>query len=209
MDHPSLRPFRPPGRENPPVAVRQVALEAHQAHARATLRRAGDQLAEPIEDLRGLVEMAGERREDLVARSCGPQSFRVAREGRVQVLQSRRGHRLFERALGEARLVAPWVVADVHQNLDLFRPEELEELLERELDWHRRLPVWFLPPAALSTAAIALTFYSSARFAHTPVFFAMMAWIVVGGGLALVIGLKRSRREADRWQRELDALGAD
>ena len=25
------------------------------------------------------------------------------------------------------------------------------ELLERELDWHRRLPVWFLPPAALST----------------------------------------------------------
>ena len=26
-------------------------------------------------------------------------------------------------------------------------------------------------------------------------------------GLALVLGLKRSRREADRWQRELDALG--
>jgi len=35
----------------------------------------------------------------------------------------------------------------------------------------------------------------------------MMAWIVGGGGLALVLGLKRSRREADRWQRELDALG--
>ena len=81
------------------------------------------------------------------------------------------------------------------------------ELLERELDWHRRLPVWFLPPAALSTAAIALTFYSSARFPHTPVFFAMMAWIVGGGGLVLVLGLRRSRREADRWQRELDALG--
>ena len=82
------------------------------------------------------------------------------------------------------------------------------ELLERELDWHRRLPVWFLPPAALSTAAIAITFYSSARFAHTPVFFAMMAWIVGGGGVVLLFGLKRSRREADRWQRELDALGS-
>ena len=80
------------------------------------------------------------------------------------------------------------------------------QLLERELDWHRRLPVWFLPPAALSTAAIALTFYSSARFAHTPVFFAMMAWIVGGGVVAMVIGLKKSRREADRCQRELDAL---
>jgi hypothetical protein len=81
------------------------------------------------------------------------------------------------------------------------------ELLERERDWHRRLPVWLLAPAALSQAAIALTFYSSARFGHTPVFFAMMAWIVGGGGVVLVFGLKKSRREADRWQRELDALG--
>ena len=81
-------------------------------------------------------------------------------------------------------------------------------LLERELDWHRRLPVWFLPPAALSQAAIALTFYSSARFAHTAVFFAMLAWLVGGGGVVLVFGLKRSRREADRWQRELDSLGS-
>jgi tellurite resistance protein TehA-like permease len=82
------------------------------------------------------------------------------------------------------------------------------ELLERELNLHRRLPVWFLPPVALSTAAIALTFYTSERFAHTPAFFAMMAWIVGGAGLALVIGLKRSRREADRCRRELDALGS-
>jgi hypothetical protein len=40
-------------------------------------------------------------------------------------------------------------------------------------------------------------------------FFAMMAWIAGGAGVAMVIGLKRSRREAARWQRELDALGAD
>jgi hypothetical protein len=80
------------------------------------------------------------------------------------------------------------------------------ELLRRELDWHRRLPAWLVAPATLSTAAIALTFYTSARFAHTPMFFAMMAWIVGGAGVALVIGLKRSRREAARWQRELDAL---
>lgn len=82
------------------------------------------------------------------------------------------------------------------------------ELLERERDWHRRLPVWFLSPAALSQAVIALTFYSSARFAHTAVFFAMLAWLVGGGGAVLLVGLKRSRREADRWQRELDALGS-
>jgi hypothetical protein len=82
------------------------------------------------------------------------------------------------------------------------------ELLQRELDWHRRLPVWLLPPAALSQAAIALTFYNSARFAHTPVFFAMMAWIVGGGVVAMVIGLKKSRREAERCRRELDALGS-
>jgi hypothetical protein len=81
------------------------------------------------------------------------------------------------------------------------------ELLQRELDWHRRLPMWIMPPAALSQAAIALTFYYSARFAHTPVFFAMMAWIVGGGVVALVIGWKKSRREADRCQRELDTLG--
>jgi hypothetical protein len=39
-------------------------------------------------------------------------------------------------------------------------------------------------------------------------FFAMMAWIVGGGVVAMVIGLKKSRREAERWQRELDALGS-
>ena len=82
------------------------------------------------------------------------------------------------------------------------------ELLQRELDWHRRLPVWFLPPVMLSTAAIALTFYTSARFEHTLTFFAVMAWIVGGTGVALVIGLRRSRRDADRYQRELDALGS-
>ena len=82
------------------------------------------------------------------------------------------------------------------------------DLLRRELDWHRRLPMWFLPPVTLSTAAIALTFFTSDRFAHTATFFAVMAWIVGGTGVALVIGLKRSRREADRCQRELDTLGS-
>ena len=82
------------------------------------------------------------------------------------------------------------------------------ELLKRELDWHRRLPKWLLPPAVLSTAAIALTFYNSARFAHTPVCFAMMSWIVGGAAVAMVIGLKRSHREAARCQRELDTLGS-
>jgi hypothetical protein len=106
----------------------------------------------------------------------------------------------------QRNMVARRVAVDVttSPSLSFYR-----ELLQRELDWHRRLPVWLLPPATLSTAAIALTFYTSARFAHTPMFFAMMAWIVGGAGVALVIGLKRSRREAARWRRELDALGAD
>ena len=56
------------------------------------------------------------------------------------------------------------------------------ELLERERDWHRRLPYGSCSPAALSQAVIALTFYSVRRFAHTAVFFAMLAWLVGGGG---------------------------
>jgi hypothetical protein len=112
---------------------------------------------------------------------------------------------------------ALWILYRAQRNIMARRPAVdvtsspslpfYREILQRELDWHRRLPVWLLPPATLSTAAIALTFYNSARFAHTPLFFAMMAWIVGGAAAALVIGLKRSRREADRCRRELDTLG--
>jgi hypothetical protein len=79
-------------------------------------------------------------------------------------------------------------------------------LLEREQRYHRRLPWWFLPPVILSTAAVAVTFYRSARFAHTPVFLAVMVWIIMGAAVALVIGVRKSRREADRCQREMDEL---
>jgi hypothetical protein len=111
---------------------------------------------------------------------------------------------------------AVWILYHAHRNIAARRPAVdvtatpslpfYREVLQRELDWHRGLPLWLVPPAALSTAAIALTFYTSARFPHTPMFFAMMAWIVGGAGVSLVIGLKRSRRETDRCQRELDAL---
>ena len=57
-------------------------------------------------------------------------------------------------------------------------------LLEREQRFHRHLPTWFLPPVILSTTAIAVTFYTSARFAHTAVFFAVMAWIIIGAALS-------------------------
>lgn len=111
---------------------------------------------------------------------------------------------------------ALWILYQVYRNtavrriavevtpnasLDFYRA-----LLERERAFHRRLPSWFLPPVILSTAAVAVTFYRSARFAHTPPFFAVMAWIIMGAGVALVVGLKRSRLEADHCQRELDAL---
>jgi tellurite resistance protein TehA-like permease len=79
-------------------------------------------------------------------------------------------------------------------------------VLERERALHQRLPSWFLPPVMLSTAAIAVTFYRSARFEHTPVFFAMLAWIVAGSGVALVAALRKSRRAAARCQQELDLL---
>jgi hypothetical protein len=112
---------------------------------------------------------------------------------------------------------ALWIVYHAHRNIvarrlpvDVTSSPSLpfyRDVIQRELDWHRRLPVWFLTPAALSTAAIGLTFYTSARFPHTPFFFAMMAWIVGGGVVALLIGLKKSRREAARWQSELEALG--
>lgn len=111
---------------------------------------------------------------------------------------------------------ALWILYHAHHNnsarrlaVDVTSSPGLSfyrELLQRELEWYRRLPVWLLPPAALSTAAIALTFYNSARFTHTPAFFAMLAWIVGGAVVALVIGLRRNRREADRCRRELDAL---
>ena len=79
-------------------------------------------------------------------------------------------------------------------------------LLEREQRFHRHLPSWFLPQVILSTTAIAVTFYTSARFAHTAVFFAVMTWIIIGAAVALVIGLRKSGREADRCQREMDEL---
>jgi hypothetical protein len=79
-------------------------------------------------------------------------------------------------------------------------------LLEREQRFQRRLPSWFLPPVMLSTAAIAVTFYSSARFEHTPVFFAVVAWIVTGSAVALVLVVRKSRRQANRCQREIDEL---
>ena len=79
-------------------------------------------------------------------------------------------------------------------------------LLERERTYHRTLPVWFVPPVLLSTGAIVLTFARSARFAHTPVFYGVMAWYVVSAGVALAIGLKKGRSEAARLQQELDAL---
>ena len=111
---------------------------------------------------------------------------------------------------------ALWILYHVYRDAAASRvPHDLmpnaslpfyRSLLEREQRFQRRLPSWFLPPVVLSTAAIALTFYRSARFAHTPVFFAMMAWIVMGTAVALFIGVRNSRRQADRCGREIDAL---
>ena len=55
-------------------------------------------------------------------------------------------------------------------------------------------PSRFLPPVILRTTAIAVTFYTSPRFAHTAVFFAVMTWIhhLIGAAVALVIGLRKS-----------------
>jgi hypothetical protein len=88
-----------------------------------------------------------------------------------------------------------------HASGDFYRA-----LLERERAFQQGLPLWFMPPVILSTAAIVVTFLRSARFAHTPVFFGVLLWIVSGTGVALVVALRKSRREAERCQRELDAL---
>ena len=85
---------------------------------------------------------------------------------------------------------ALWILYHVHRNAAASRvpvgvtPNAslpfYRALLEREQRFHRRLPLWFLPPVILSTAAIAVTFYESPRFAHTAAFFAGMAWIIAG-----------------------------
>ena len=78
-------------------------------------------------------------------------------------------------------------------------------LLERKQRFH--IPSLVVsPPVILSTTAIAETFYTSPRFAHTAVSFAVMTWIIVGAAGALVIAVRKSGREADRCQRQMDEL---
>lgn len=111
---------------------------------------------------------------------------------------------------------AVWIVYQVHRrsaarlvpaglttgpSLEFYRA-----LLERERDFYRGLPLWFLPPVVVSTSAIVLGFLASPRFPHTVVFFGVLAWIVTSTAVALVIAVKKNRREADRCQRDLDGL---
>jgi len=83
--------------------------------------------------------------------------------------------------------------------LDFYRAS-----LERERDLYQALPVWFVPPVVLSTTAIVAGFLTTARFAHGPALFGVVAWIACGTCAALVIGIRNSRREAKRYQALID-----
>jgi hypothetical protein len=98
-----------------------------------------------------------------------------------------------------ARLVPAGLTAG--PGLEFYRA-----LLERERDFYRGLPVWFLPPVIVSTSAIVLGFLASPRFPHTVVLFGFLVWFVSSTAVALVIGVKKNLREADRCQRDLDGL---
>lgn len=78
--------------------------------------------------------------------------------------------------------------------------------LARERDFHRRLPVWFVPPAALSSTAIVLGFLTTPRFPRTPALLGVIVWIVCGTAVALAVGIRKSRRETKRYQQLIDEV---
>jgi hypothetical protein len=85
--------------------------------------------------------------------------------------------------------------------LDFYRAS-----LERERDVHHSLPVWFVPPVVMSTTAIVVGFLMTPRFPHGPALFGVVAWIACGTCAALVVGIRKHRREAKRYQALIDAL---
>ena len=85
--------------------------------------------------------------------------------------------------------------------LDFYRAS-----LERERDLNHALPVWFVPPVVLSTTAIVAGFLTTTRFPHGPALFGVLAWIVCGTCAALLVGIRKSRRETKRYQALIEAL---
>lgn len=78
--------------------------------------------------------------------------------------------------------------------------------LERERDFNSRLPVWFVPPAVLSSTAIVLGFLTTPRFPHTLALYGVLAWILCGTAVALTVGIQKSRRETKRCQQLIDEV---
>lgn len=98
-----------------------------------------------------------------------------------------------------ARTIAPDLAPA--PGVDFYRAS-----LARERDFYRRLPVWFVPPAALSSTAIALGFLTSPRFPRTPALLGVLVWIVCGTAVALAVGIRKSRRETKRYQQLIDEV---
>lgn len=98
-----------------------------------------------------------------------------------------------------ARMVAPDPARAA--SVDYYRAS-----LERERDLNRGLPVWFVPPVILSSAAIILGFLTTPRFPHTPALLGVLVWIAGGTAAAVIIGIRKSRRETKRYQQLIDAV---
>jgi hypothetical protein len=119
-------------------------------------------------------------------------------------------------AAAAALATAFWLVYQVHRRsaARLVPVEQATQpglvfyrgVLERERDFHRGLPMWFVPPVTVSTAAIVAGFLTTQRFAHTAALFGVVTWIISGTAVALVLAVKKSRRAADRLQHDIDAL---
>lgn len=80
------------------------------------------------------------------------------------------------------------------------------ELLSRERDFHRAMPVRFFLPVIAGQVAIVATLLSNSRFNNTPMFAAYLTLFVVTAAGILIVAFRRARRMVAELDRALRAL---
>jgi hypothetical protein len=83
-----------------------------------------------------------------------------------------------------------------------------QALLQRELEFRKTMPRWYLLPVALSQVAILWALFTSPRFSQTAQLFWAAGALIGTAATVLLVARKRLKREAADLQRELNLLNA-